>query len=64
VSVHPCAVPDDEQVIGRSLLATVRHPVAGSFVQVGIPLHLSVDVPAVRGPAPTPMRRRKDAARA
>ncbi|MGO9876853.1 MAG: CaiB/BaiF CoA transferase family protein [Acidimicrobiia bacterium] len=62
-SVHPCAVPDDEQVLGRALLATVRHPVAGRVVQVGIPLHLSVDAPAVKGPAPAPMRgRRTDAA--
>jgi crotonobetainyl-CoA:carnitine CoA-transferase CaiB-like acyl-CoA transferase len=64
VSVHPCAVPDDEQVRSRELLATVGHPVSGPVVQVGIPLHLSVDVPAVRGPAPAPARgRRLDAAR-
>ncbi len=63
VSVHPCAVPDDEQVKGRQLLATVGHPVAGRFVQVGIPLWLSVDVPAVKGSAPTPMRGRPKARR-
>ena len=49
VSVHPSAVPDDPQVIARDLLATVGHPVAGRFVQVGIPLRLSVDAPAVKG---------------
>ncbi len=54
VSAHPGAVPDDVQVRDRDLLITVRHPVAGPYVQVGVPLHLSVDAPAVRGPAPTP----------
>jgi crotonobetainyl-CoA:carnitine CoA-transferase CaiB-like acyl-CoA transferase len=60
ISVHPTAVPDDPQVRGRGLLARYRHPAAGRFVQVGIPLRLSVDVPAVKGPAPTPadVRRR------
>jgi crotonobetainyl-CoA:carnitine CoA-transferase CaiB-like acyl-CoA transferase len=53
-SVHPSAVPDDPQVVARELLRRYRHPAAGRFVQVGIPLSLSVDVPAVRGPAPTP----------
>jgi crotonobetainyl-CoA:carnitine CoA-transferase CaiB-like acyl-CoA transferase len=62
-SVHPSAVPDDEQVRDQALLATVRHPVAGRVVQVGIPVHLSVDVPAVRGPAPAPLGgRRTDSA--
>ena len=56
ISVHPSAVPDDPQVIARGLLATVGHPVAGRFVQVGIPLRLSVDAPAVKGPAPAPAR--------
>jgi len=56
VSVHPSAVPDDPQVVARDLLATVGHPVAGRFVQVGIPLRLSVDPPAVKGPAPAPAR--------
>ena len=56
VSVHPSAVPDDVQVRARALLTTVRHPVAGAFVQVGIPLQLSVDAPAVKGPAPAPAR--------
>ena len=55
-SVHPSAVPDDPQVRERGLLATVRHPVAGRFVQVGVPLQLSVDTPAVKGPAPAPAR--------
>ncbi len=43
-----------------SLLRRYRHPAAGRFVQVGIPLSLSVDAPAVKGPAPTPapVRRR------
>jgi crotonobetainyl-CoA:carnitine CoA-transferase CaiB-like acyl-CoA transferase len=60
VSVHPCAVPDDPQVVARELLRRYRHPAAGRFVQVGLPLSLSVDAPAVKGPAPTPapVRRR------
>jgi crotonobetainyl-CoA:carnitine CoA-transferase CaiB-like acyl-CoA transferase len=59
-SVHPSAVPDDPQVVARGLLRQVRHPAAGRFVQVGIPLSLSEDEPAVKGPAPTPapVRRR------
>jgi crotonobetainyl-CoA:carnitine CoA-transferase CaiB-like acyl-CoA transferase len=59
-SVHHSAVPDDAQVIARDLLRRYRHPAAGRFVQVGIPLRLSVDAPAVKGPAPTPapVRRR------
>jgi crotonobetainyl-CoA:carnitine CoA-transferase CaiB-like acyl-CoA transferase len=58
VSVHPSAVPDDPQVVARELLCRYRHPAAGRFVQVGLPL--SVDAPAVKGPAPTPapVRRR------
>jgi len=60
LSVHPSAVPDDPQVVARDLLRQYRHPAAGRFVQVGIPLSLSVDAPAVKGPAPTPapVRRR------
>jgi crotonobetainyl-CoA:carnitine CoA-transferase CaiB-like acyl-CoA transferase len=60
VSVHPSAVPDDPQVVARELLRRYRHPAAGRFVQVGLPLSLSVDAPAVKGPAPTPapVRRR------
>ena len=60
VSVHPAAVPDDPQVVARELLRRYRHPAAGRFVQVGLPLSLSVDAPAVKGPAPTPapVRRR------
>ena len=60
LSVHPSAVPDDPQVVARDLLRHYRHPAAGRFVQVGIPLSLSVDAPAVKGPAPTPapVRRR------
>jgi len=60
VSVHPSAVPDDPQVVARELLCRYRHPAAGRFVQVGLPLSLSVDAPAVKGPAPTPapVRRR------
>jgi crotonobetainyl-CoA:carnitine CoA-transferase CaiB-like acyl-CoA transferase len=60
-SVHHSAVPDDPQVVARGLLCHYEHPAAGRFVQVGIPLSLSVDTPAVRGPAPTPapVRRRK-----
>jgi crotonobetainyl-CoA:carnitine CoA-transferase CaiB-like acyl-CoA transferase len=54
ISVHPSAVPDDPQVIARNLLTAVGHPVAGRFVQVGIPLRLSVDAPAVKGSAPAP----------
>ena len=59
-SLHPSAVPDDPQVVARELLRRYRHPAAGRFVQVGIPLSLSVDAPAVKGPAPTPapVRRR------
>jgi crotonobetainyl-CoA:carnitine CoA-transferase CaiB-like acyl-CoA transferase len=59
-SVHPSAVPDDPQVVARGLLRHYRHPAAGRFVQVGVPLSLSVDTPAVKGPAPTPapVRRR------
>jgi crotonobetainyl-CoA:carnitine CoA-transferase CaiB-like acyl-CoA transferase len=57
VSVHPNAIADDEQVRSRNLLATVRHPVAGPFVQVGLPLSLSVDAPAIKSPAPAPVRR-------
>ena len=50
----------------RDLLAAIRHPAAGRFVQVGIPLRLSVDAPAVKGPAPTPapVRRRVKRAKA
>ena len=60
VSVHPSAVPDDPQVVARELLRHYPHPAAGRFVQVGLPLSLSVDAPAVKGPAPTPapVRRR------
>ncbi len=60
LSVHPSAVPDDPQVVARDLLRHYRHPAAGRFVQVGIPLSLSLDAPAVKGPAPTPapVRRR------
>jgi formyl-CoA transferase len=59
-SVHPSAVPDDPQVVARELLRRYRHPAAGRFVQVGLPLSMSVDAPAVKGPAPTPapVRRR------
>jgi crotonobetainyl-CoA:carnitine CoA-transferase CaiB-like acyl-CoA transferase len=59
-SLHPSAVPDDRQVVARVLLRHFRHPAAGRFVQVGIPLSLSEDEPAVKGPAPTPapVRRR------
>ena len=59
-SVHPSAVPDDPQVVTRELLRRYHHPAAGRFVQVGLPLSLSVDAPAVKGPAPTPapVRRR------
>jgi crotonobetainyl-CoA:carnitine CoA-transferase CaiB-like acyl-CoA transferase len=57
LSVHPSVVGDDEQVRHRGLLVTVRHPVAGPFVQFGIPLRLSVDGPAIKGPAPAPSRR-------
>ena len=38
VSVHPSAVPDDPQVVARELLRRYRHPAAGRFVQVGLPL--------------------------
>jgi len=55
-SVHPNAVLDDKEVQSRDLLITVRHPAAGPYVQVGIPLQLSVDRPAVKGPAPSPVR--------
>jgi crotonobetainyl-CoA:carnitine CoA-transferase CaiB-like acyl-CoA transferase len=59
-SVHPSAVPDDAQIVARGLMRRFRHPAAGRFVQVGIPLSLSEDEPAVKGPAPTPapVRRR------
>ncbi len=53
-SVHHSVVPDDPQVVARGLLRHYRHPAAGRFVQVGVPLWLSVDTPAVKGPAPTP----------
>src|SRR5439155_14089328 len=59
VSVHPGAVPDDEQVRDRDLLVKVPHPVAGDWVQVGVPLRLSADMPAVKGPAPNPGRARR-----
>jgi crotonobetainyl-CoA:carnitine CoA-transferase CaiB-like acyl-CoA transferase len=64
-SVHHSVVPDDPQVVARELLRRYRHPAAGRFVQVGLPLSLSVDEPAVKGPAPTPapVRRRVDATR-
>jgi len=63
-SVHPNAVLDDKEVRSRDLLITVRHPTAGPYVQVGIPLQLSTDHPAVKGPAPSPGRpRSKKAAR-
>jgi crotonobetainyl-CoA:carnitine CoA-transferase CaiB-like acyl-CoA transferase len=60
MSVHPSAVPDDPQVVARELLRRYRHPAAGRFVQVGLPLSLSGDAAAVTGPAPTPapVRRR------
>ncbi len=57
-SVHPGHIPGDEQVRSRCLLASVRHPVAGRVVQVGIPLQLSVDRPAIKNPAPVPAPRR------
>ncbi len=59
-SVHPSAIPDDPHVMARGLLRHYAHPAAGRFVQVGIPLTLSEDTPAVKGPAPTPapVRRR------
>lgn len=59
-SVHHSIVPDDPQVVARGLLVHAGHPAAGRFVQVGIPVSLSVDAPAVKGPAPTPaaVRRR------
>ena len=53
ISLHPCAVPGDEHVRLRELLTTVRHGAIGRVVQVGVPLHLSTDAPAVKGPAPT-----------
>ncbi len=62
VSLHHSAVPDDPQVVARGLLRQYRHPAAGRFVQVGIPLSLSVDAPAVKGPAPTPAPVRRRAA--
>ena len=62
-SVHPNAVLDDKEVQGRDLLITVRHPAAGPYVQVGIPLQLSVDRLAVKGPAPSPPRSGKGAGR-
>jgi crotonobetainyl-CoA:carnitine CoA-transferase CaiB-like acyl-CoA transferase len=58
-SAHPNAVLDDRQVLDRDLLITVRHPVAGPYVQVGIPLQLSTDRPAVKSPAPAPLKARK-----
>jgi crotonobetainyl-CoA:carnitine CoA-transferase CaiB-like acyl-CoA transferase len=60
LSVHPSAVPDDAQILARGLMRHFEHPAAGRFVQVGIPLSLSEDEPAVKGPAPTPapVRRR------
>jgi formyl-CoA transferase len=58
VSAHPAVVPDDPQVRANQLLITVGHPVAGPFIQVGVPVHLSADGPAVKGPAPSPARRR------
>jgi len=64
VSAHPGAVPDDPQVRDRGVLVVVRHPVAGPFVQVGVPLQLSVDRAAVRGPAPTPGTGRRRRGRA
>jgi crotonobetainyl-CoA:carnitine CoA-transferase CaiB-like acyl-CoA transferase len=65
VSIHPSAISDDRQVQHQNLLTTVRHSVAGPFVQVGIPLRLSVDSPAVKGPAPAPVRgRRREGQRA
>jgi crotonobetainyl-CoA:carnitine CoA-transferase CaiB-like acyl-CoA transferase len=60
-SVHPNAVLDDKEVVSRDVLITVRHPAAGPYVQVGIPLQLSEDQPAVKGPAPSPVRTRKKA---
>ncbi len=65
VSLHPSVVPDDPQVVARALLRRYHHAAAGRFVQVGIPLTLSVDAPAVKGPAPTPapVRRRVRAVR-
>jgi len=63
-SVHPGAVGEDAQVRARGLLTTTRHPGLGSFVQVGIPLSLSDDPPAIRGGAPAPVRaRRREGAR-
>jgi crotonobetainyl-CoA:carnitine CoA-transferase CaiB-like acyl-CoA transferase len=62
LSVHPSAVPDDAQVRDGTQLVNVSHPAAGEFVQVGIPLRLSDDVPSIRGPAPVPaavVRRRR-----
>ena len=53
-SLHPSAVPDDPQVVARELLRRYRHPAAGRFVQVGIPLSLSVDTPAVEGAGTDP----------
>ncbi len=61
-SVHPGAVPDDPQVRSEGLLTTARHPAAGRVVQVGIPLWLSVDEPAIKGPAPAPVRGQRRAA--
>jgi crotonobetainyl-CoA:carnitine CoA-transferase CaiB-like acyl-CoA transferase len=57
VSVHPGAVPDDPQVQARGMLTTTTHAVAGRVVQVGVPLRLSADMPAVKGPAPVPVQR-------
>ena len=58
VSLHPSAVPDDDQVRDQRLLADVSHPASGHWVQVGVPVRLSHDMPAIKGPAPTPGRRR------
>ncbi len=63
ISVHPNAVADDPQVIERGLLSTTQHKSAGRFIQVGIPLYLSIDRPAVRGPAPSPAALKRKAER-
>jgi crotonobetainyl-CoA:carnitine CoA-transferase CaiB-like acyl-CoA transferase len=57
-SVHPGAIANDPQVRARGLLATTRHPGLGPYVQVGTPLWLSDDAPAVKGGAPVPVRGR------
>ena len=64
VGEHVTSVPDDDQVRDRELLVKVRHPVAGHWVQVGVPVRLSTDMPAVRGPAPNPGRARRRTATA